>query len=155
MSYPDETAVMGWAEHDAHRDDVEGQYEEPDPDDNGFSYLYDPNVERQVLSRNAYGELLANAKRDAKLTGYSVPGVTVEYIADHVLASVGLLCPPPEPEEGACGAQWPNPIGEWVQCGKDPGHEEEEHQDEGEEWLWKDGFPNAVSAPAWSDEPPF
>ncbi|MGW9067957.1 hypothetical protein ACWGQT_00695 [Streptomyces yangpuensis] len=156
MSEPNETAVIGWGEHDAHRDDVE-EYsrEEPDPADNGFSYQYDPNVARQILSRNAYDELLADAKRDAMLTGFSVKSVAVEYIVDRALAGVGLLCPPPPPEEGSCGAQWPNPIGEWVQCGRANRHWEQDHQDEGEEWTWRDDFPNAVPALAWSTEPPF
>jgi hypothetical protein len=67
----------------------------------------------------------------------------LDAIVSGALAVVGLLTPPPAPDDDRCTAQFADPDGEWVQCQEDP-HDSGPH-DSGD-WQWRDDDPSAVPA---------
>ena len=98
-------------------------------------------ITRRVLTNAEYDTALGRADAEAR---HQVPGPTLDAIACGVLAAVGLLAPPPEPEDdGTCTAQYPDPEGHWRQCQMEP-HHAERHDAGGR--GWDDDSPNAVPA---------
>ncbi|MEU6362150.1 hypothetical protein [Streptomyces albidoflavus] len=157
MSEPDETTVMGWAEHDAHDDDYDYDLDEhdevpQDPPEDGWEFFYDENAVRNVLAESFYNELVESL-------GQSVPGNRIapadrQEVVDSILARVGLLPPPPEPEADFCGALWPDADGVWHQCQGSTEHEAADGHGGGG-YDWTDGSPNAIRRLEYSTEPPF
>ena len=100
-----------------------------------------PNaVRRRVLTDAEYDTALRRADTAAH---HQVPGHVLDAIACGVLAAVGLLSPPPEPDTDTCTAQWPDPEGEWWQCRQAP-HPGGRH-DAGDR-DWSDDAPDAIPA---------
>lgn len=96
---------------------------------------------RRVLTDAEYDTVLGRADAEAR---HKVPGPTLGAIVCGVLATVGVLAPPPEPEDdGTCTAQAPDPEGEWRQCQEEPRHAG--GHDAGD-LGWTDDAPNAVPA---------
>lgn len=96
----------------------------------------------RVLTDDEYDTVLHRADTEAR---HRVPGQTLDAIACGVLATVGVLAPPPELEKGdTCTAQAPDPDGEWWQCQRDP-HDDGPHDAAGN-YQWTDDLPNAIPA---------
>ncbi|MFB7012339.1 MULTISPECIES: hypothetical protein [unclassified Streptomyces] len=69
---------------------------------------------------------------------------------------MGLFPPPPDEDEldaefcTSLSVAWeaeavdPRSLGEWRQCGDEPGHDGDEHDDS--EFSWSDGMPGTVPA---------
>ncbi|MGW7100452.1 hypothetical protein [Streptomyces sp. NPDC054838] len=147
MSELDDTTVMNWNEANDHADD-----NRDDADDAGFAHTYDPATARTVLSVDSYFGLIDSAAN--AIPGEAMSAEDVMPIVDRALAWVGFLCPPPAPDHGTCGSQWPNAEGEWVQCTQEPGHASDVAHNDGD-FFWSDDAANVVPPPAYATEPPF
>jgi len=94
----------------------------------------------RMLTDAEYDAAFSRADTEAR---HKVPGTTLAAIVSGVLATVGILAPPPEPDDDTCTAQAPDPDGEWWQCQREP-HDDGRH-DAGD-LAWTDDLPNAVPA---------
>lgn len=106
----------------------------------------------RILDADEYGRAVTAAKEAGRRDG--VGRTTAEEVASAALLAVGLFSPPPDEDEldaDSCTAlcvAWepeavdPRSLGEWHQCGDEPGHDGDEH-DNGE-FSWSDGQPGTV-----------
>ena len=101
---------------------------------------------RRIVTQAEYDTAYDRADTAARAAGVTVPHPALSDMVRGVLAAVGLLTPPPEPdtEAGTCTAQFPDPEGEWWQCEQEPHGPDEGH--DGGDWGWDDSAPNAVPA---------
>jgi hypothetical protein len=99
-------------------------------------------TKRRVLSVEEFTEVVNAAAEEpgARLVGSEA----LVGLAVRVLAAVGFLTPPPEPEGDGCTAMWPTPAGDWQQCIEDPGHDDTHGHDSGE-WGWPSNAPEAIA----------
>jgi len=106
----------------------------------------------RILHTDEYDRVVKAGVRAAR----SVERATTLEIAEAVLAEVGLFPPPVEPadlDSGYCTAQSlpfeaeacdAHSFGQWQQCGDEPGHDGDEH-DNGD-FSWSDGQPGTMPA---------
>ncbi|MFI9041617.1 hypothetical protein [Streptomyces sp. NPDC053726] len=101
---------------------------------------------RRIVTDDEHRAAYDGADAAARAAGVTVPHPTLSDMVREVLAAVGLLTPPPEPDttDGTCTALFPDPEGEWWQCEQEPHGPDEGH--EGGDWGWEDSAPNAVPA---------
>ena len=101
---------------------------------------------RRVLTAAQYAAALTRADAGARAAHHQVPDPALDAVVSGAFAAVGLLSPPPNPEDGdgtVCTARYPDPDGEWWQCQEDPGHDGR-HDAGG--WAWSDDDPEAIPA---------
>jgi hypothetical protein len=100
-------------------------------------------IRRRILTDGEYATVLHRAGEEAHRARHELPDPALDAIVSGALAVVGLLTPPPAPDDDRCTAQFADPDGEWVQCQEDP-HDSGPH-DSGD-WQWRDDDPSAVPA---------
>ncbi|TLQ38830.1 hypothetical protein [Streptomyces marianii] len=108
----------------------------------------------RILDADEYGRAIDAAREAGRRDG--VGWKTAEEMAAAALVAAGLFPPPPDAEEleaeccTALSVAWeaeavdPHSLGEWNQCGDEPGHDGDDH-DNGE-FAWSDGMPGTVPA---------
>ncbi|MGO4747310.1 hypothetical protein AB4212_01465, partial [Streptomyces sp. 2MCAF27] len=108
----------------------------------------------RILDADEYGRAVHAAREAGRRD--AVGRTTAAEMTAAALAAVGLFQPPPDAEEldaECCTAlclAWeaeavdPHFFGEWNQCGDEPGHDGDDH-DNGE-FSWSDGLPGTVPA---------
>ncbi|MGW5336234.1 hypothetical protein [Streptomyces bauhiniae] len=108
----------------------------------------------RILGADEYDRAVTAARQAGRRD--RVGSATAEDLASAALAAVGLFPPPPDDEEldaelcTALCVAWeveavdPESLGEWRQCGDEPGHEGGGHDDG--EFSWDDGMPGTVPA---------
>ncbi len=102
----------------------------------------DTTTARRVVTEDEYQEAAKIVRDVAGRDGTSLTPAATDEIVTALLASAGLLTPPPAPEPGTCTALLPDDEGMWVQCEGDPGHADTSHRDG--EFRWTDEHPEAV-----------
>ncbi|MCY0961457.1 hypothetical protein [Streptomyces sp. H27-H5] len=107
----------------------------------------DRSTARRVVTEEQYQAAVREAGAILSRAGAFAGEEPLADAVTAVLAAVGLLVPPPEPELDTCTAQFPDERGDWWQCLEDPGHEPAEGHDAGD-WSWSDDSPEAVPARA-------
>ncbi|MFK0294794.1 hypothetical protein ACIQU6_30580 [Streptomyces sp. NPDC090442] len=106
----------------------------------------EPTTLRRIVTADEYDTAYSRAAAAAQAVGVTVPHPALHDAVRGVLAAVGLLTPPPEPDttDGTCTAQFADDEGQWWQCEMEPHDPSEGH--DGGDWGWGDDAPNAVPA---------
>ncbi|GHG80272.1 hypothetical protein [Streptomyces griseocarneus] len=102
----------------------------------------DTNTARRIITEDEYQDTVELLCEVAGRHGTRLSADAVVHIMEALLASAGLLAPPPAPEPGTCTALLPDDQGMWWQCEEDPGHADTSHSDG--EFRWTDEHPEAV-----------
>ncbi|MGW6518567.1 hypothetical protein [Streptomyces sp. NPDC054962] len=98
---------------------------------------------RRVLTEDEYQDVHDAARGELGTLARHIGTANVTATVCAVLAAVGILAPPPEPEDDQCPAQFADPDGYWHQCTEDPGHPPTDGHSDGE-WSWPDGDTQAI-----------
>ncbi|MFZ3569258.1 hypothetical protein ACNYS0_20110 [Streptomyces sp. BH034] len=110
--------------------------------------LDDGTQPRRVLDEDEYHELYLAARRTlGNSRAYRAGTETITDTIDATLAAVGILPPPPAPDDETCPAMFPDPDGAWWQCAEEPGHDTTDGHDAGD-WAWPADSPEAIAPQA-------
>ncbi|MEH0424774.1 hypothetical protein [Streptomyces sp. B21-083] len=101
------------------------------------------NTARKVISEERYASVVESTRHSLGKWAQAMGEEKVEEFVTTVLAGVGFLPPPPNPEPGQCSAMYPDEVGDWWQCQEEPGHDPADGHDSGE-WGWPNDHPEAV-----------